>query len=459
VTPAQTEQLETLARELYAGHPAALPLLTVSIHGETDEEKARAAAALTAIDPLVPVPDVVSRAVRRSERSVQHLRAVPRPIGSGPAPDPDAPDAEREPAGFVAALELAKAPPTRWIVEHVVPAGGVTVLVGESGAGKTFIALGLAADIGAGREWFGLATQRGSVAYVFMEGDAIGLRVQALHEHGASLEDLFVLRASDPISPRVLRDGLEAPSIGEARITEDLARLAADLGRWGRPPLVALVIDTVRASMTGSEDNSEDVSAYLRAVRRILATIPGAACILVHHAGWQDGETKRKRERGSSAFRGNADGTLYVEVDEEERTDGSAALVIRTLKTRDAERPAPIRVIRQRVNVLGFDARGNPLTSCVIVRDPRTRMDREAAVAAVIASAERELDVRVLRVIRDCPTATSRALIRERVKAGKVAVFDSVARLLDGNLITEGKRGEPFVLTPAGEHLAGGAES
>ena len=57
----------------------------------------------------------------------------------------------------------------------------------------------------------------------------------------------------------------------------------------------------------------EHVSAYLRAVRRILSSLPDAGALLVHHAGWQgEGKSSRQRERGSSAWRGNVDGTWYL---------------------------------------------------------------------------------------------------------------------------------------------------
>jgi len=378
---------------------------------------------------------------------------------SGPGLHPDHPEAEKEvspPAPlFVPAMELTKAPPTQWIVEGVAVAGGITVLVGESSAGKTFVAMGMGAAIVDGQPWFGLPTQKGSVAYVAYERDALGLRFQALHEHGgASLEDFYVMRATEPISPRIAHDGIECASMGEVTLIDGLRRLSADLWATGRPPIVAMFIDTVRASMIGSEDNSADVSAYLRAVRRVLGAVPSAAGIPVHHAGWQDGEQRRKRERGSSAFRGNVDATLYVEVEEEDLAEGRARLTIRTLKTRDAERPAPIRAIRERVNVACRDRHGTPLTSCVVVPDTRTKVDREAAATAVQEAADRKLDGRVLRVIRDFPTATSLDRIRPYVKVSKTEVSGAVGRLLNASLITAGKRGEPYKLTEDGQRVA-----
>src|SRR5262249_41634395 len=154
------------------------------------------------------------------------------------------------------------------------------------------------AAVADGVSWHGRAVQRGSVAYCAFEGDALGVRFRALRDAaGRRLENLYVVRATDPLSPLMTREG-EQRSIGELALAEALTALGAMLAEAQRPPIVLLIFDTVRASMTGSEDSSEHTAAYLRAVRRILATCPGAAAILAHHAGWQDGDQSRKRERG-----------------------------------------------------------------------------------------------------------------------------------------------------------------
>lgn len=356
---------------------------------------------------------------------------------------------------FVPASAVMAERPADWLIEDLVPCGGVAVLAGESGAGKTFVALDAAASVAEGVEWFGAAVKAGSVAYATFEADALGLRLQALRGKGAKLDNLYLLRASDPLSPRVERDGTEDASQGERVVTGALQRLAADLAENGRPPIVAVFVDTVRASLSGSEDSSENVSAYLRAVRRILTAVPGAAAVLVHHAGWQDGEMKRKRERGSSAFRGNVDATLYLET-AEDAGDGRVFLTLRTLKVRDAERRPPLRMVRERVDVPGFDRHGNPLSSCIVTADTRTRLDVEAGRAAELAAADRRLDLEVLQVMADHPEATNRERVRSLVRGNKLAVGDAITRVLRSKWATEGKRGEPYTVTPDGREALQG---
>lgn len=284
------------------------------------------------------------------------------------------------------------------------------------------------------------------------------MRLQALKDQGASLSNLYVLRATDPISPRVLRDGIEEPSIGEQFIVGRLQRLVLELHEQGRPPVVAVMFDTVRASLSGSEDDSENVAAYLRVTRRVLRVVPNAAAFLVHHAGWQDGEQRKKRERGSSAFRGNADATLYLEVVEDDPENHRAFLELRTLKLRDGERPAPLRLVRERVDVVGFDGHGNALSSCVIVADTRSKADREAEVVAAGEAADRDVDVKVLRAMRDYPAATGQRKLRTYVGLRLDVVTDAVGRVLRAGWALEGKRGQPYQVTPEGLEILASTE-
>ena len=62
------------------------------------------------------------------------------------------------------------------VVEGIAWAGCLTVLVSESGTGKTFLQLDLAGAVSDGVTWHGRATVQGSIAYLSFEGDALGVR-------------------------------------------------------------------------------------------------------------------------------------------------------------------------------------------------------------------------------------------------------------------------------------------
>jgi hypothetical protein len=321
-----------------------------------------------------------------------------------------APDAPVPPMRFRPAEAVLKDPPPVAVVSDLAWHGRVTVLVSESGVGKTFVLLDVAAAVSDRRHWHGRAVSPGSVAYISYEGDALGLRLQALREAGAPLTQLYVLHASEPLSPRVDHDGTEHRSAGELQLTEALAELAARLASANAPPLGLVILDTVRASLVGSEDSSEPVSAYLRAVRRLLAPYPEAGAILAHHAGWQDGETPRKRERGSSAFRGNVDATFYLDRLDDNLELGVAALILTARKVRDAARPAPLRLHRTTVTLATVDAEGRPHRTCRIESDLRSKQDLADEQARAAAQAAAALDERALALIASGRITSVKAL-------------------------------------------------
>lgn len=366
------------------------------------------------------------------------------PPANGTAPAPR--------LAFAPADAVIAATPPVAVVEGIAWAGQITVAVAESGAGKTFLALSVGAAVSGGRPWFGRRTERGSVAYFSYEGDALSLRLRAIRDvQGHRLDHVYVVRASAPLSPRLGRDASEEPSRGELDATEALAALRDTLAAAGDPPVRLVVIDTVRASLAGSEDASDAVAAYLRVVRRLLAVVPDAAALLTHHAGWQDGETKRKRERGSSAWRGNVDATIYIEAGQPDAAL-DAPITLRTLKVRDGAEPAPLSLVRRVVTLPGLcDAHGRPLTSCVIEADGRTPDAREAARLAASEAATAVFDRQVLALVADRPDiATSAERLRIALRCRKQLVTDALRRLAGRDWLTPGLRGEPFRLTDAG---------
>lgn len=366
-----------------------------------------------------------------------------------------------DPPAFVPADALMVEAPPVPIVEGVVWPGAVTLFVAASGAGKTFAALSIAAAIVDGVSWCGRRVRRGSAAILAYEADALGLRCRALAEvHRRTLRGLFFLKAAAPLSPRIGRDGAEAPAQGEIETAAALRDLASSLEATGLPPLALVIIDTARLAFAGSEDSSGDVSAFIRAVRRILAAAaPGAAVLLVHHAGWQDGDadTRRRRERGSSAWRGNVDATLFLEAGEFDVERRQMPLTLSTLKARDAAPAPPLHLVRRSVTLSTYDEHGRPHTSCVVEADPRSQAEREAAEAAASVAESRARLVEVLRHVDAHPDqAVTLDTIREGLGIRKQELAALVGNLKDLGYLAKGGRGEPYRVTSAGRGFMAG---
>jgi RecA-family ATPase len=77
--------------------------------------------------------------------------------------------------------ELMHQPPLRWVVENHIPAGGLAVLYGAPGGGKSFVALDLALSIAAGVPWLKVEpVMQGAVVYIAAEGSAgLAMRLAA----------------------------------------------------------------------------------------------------------------------------------------------------------------------------------------------------------------------------------------------------------------------------------------
>src|SRR4051812_39485101 len=73
-------------------------------------------------------------------------------------------------------------PPIPWIVEPLVMAGGLTLLNGREGVGKSLIALALGAGVGSGEDRAGLRCRPGPVLVIDAENgpSEIHRRVHAL---------------------------------------------------------------------------------------------------------------------------------------------------------------------------------------------------------------------------------------------------------------------------------------
>ena len=236
--------------------------------------------------------------------------------------------------------ELLHLPDQQWLVEGILPAGGLAVVYGKAEAGKTHVALDLGMNVAGGTPWHGRAVQGGAVVYVVGEGgSAFGRRVKAgLAARGlADLTSMFFV--------------MEAPQMHEGDEHEILGCIQE---RGIRPVLV--VLDTFARCFVGGEENSaKEVGLFIGGTARLQAEL-GATVLLVHHTG-KDSDI----ERGSSALRGAADAMFSVE-----RIQGRRHLIqVSCRKMKDAEHFSALRfeLVSQDV---GHGSLGESLTAGVL---------------------------------------------------------------------------------------------
>jgi hypothetical protein len=240
-----------------------------------------------------------AKAARPPLAASEALRALQSAYGRYPAGEDLEWSADGAGDGFrfIKGDEIETLPKPDWLIDDVIAEGSLTVLVGPSGHGKTFLGLSMAGCIAAGMDWLGRATKQGKVIFVAAEGSGdLGKRVAAFRRANGleTLPDVWYL-----IEPVNLYEG-------------DTDLLAVQL-RDEHPALI--VIDTLARSMAGGDENfARDMNQVIGAADRLRHST-GATVLIVHHTGHDN-----KRERGSSALRAASDTFMLLKIENGLRT-------------------------------------------------------------------------------------------------------------------------------------------
>lgn len=278
-----------------------------------------------------------------------------------------------KPAKFtvVPAGEFSAGPSPEWIVKGLLPRAELAVLYGESGAGKSFMALDLGLAIARGEQWRGLRVKQGRVVYVAAEGGGgFRNRLKAYaQQHGIDLAGVpfGVIHAA----PNLL-------------MKPDALEVARAIQAAGGAAVV--IVDTLaQATPGGNENSAEDMGRALAHCKGIHRAT-GALVLLVHHAG----KDTSKGARGWSGLRAAADVELEVQ-----RTPGGR--VLRITKQKDGDDSGAWGFDLEAV-LVGLDADGDEVLSCVVIDAPvpvvqevgkgalaRKLGDNEALIASVVS--------------------------------------------------------------------------
>lgn len=238
----------------------------------------------------------------------------------------------------VPADEFATDVPLRWLIKTVLPEAELAVLYGEPAAGKSFMALDIAAAVSRGVVWRDRIVKKGKVVYVCAEGaGGFRQRLRAYARHyGCHLTEL----------PGIVAD---APNLLEV---EDTKGLIEQIEAAGGGQLV--IIDTLaRAMPAGNENSGEDVGRVIAHCKAIHKRT-GALVLIVHHSG----KDATKGARGWSGLKGAVDAELEVT-----RNGDFRLLTVRKMKDGDDDKQWGFKL---NTITLGVDDDGDDVTSCVI---------------------------------------------------------------------------------------------
>lgn len=162
---------------------------------------------------------------------------------------------------------------------------------GPSGHGKSFVALSWGMAIATGTKWLDHDVQKGRVVYVAGEGARGAQRRAAAwkkHHHIEEVPDLFFFSGAPQ-----LRDDKEFQYF-----MEQITPLKPDL----------VIIDTLATFISGDENSSEIMGAFITRMKKIQTRLKGATVMTVHHtpfsaSGKGNGKKRQPlRERGHTSL-------------------------------------------------------------------------------------------------------------------------------------------------------------
>jgi hypothetical protein len=213
---------------------------------------------------------------------------------------------------------------TKWLVRDLIPFGSVGLMVGESRAGKTFLALNLAQALSKGDTFLTKRARAGGTLYVAAEapGTIPGrLRAARLgplecfldetgNDKGTGQEPSPLCIATLSKVPALLTDGGQGQLIATAIDVSDEMRGRFDL------PLSLIVIDTMLAAFDIRDWNDPGETRRIMSTLSLVAEKTGTVVLGVHHHG----KDVSRGAAGSYALTAAADFVLSVFADVE--TDG-----------------------------------------------------------------------------------------------------------------------------------------
>lgn len=330
--------------------------------GRTDAEILGLAAGITLPGYSV---DQTAREMVIALRGARQKWALPEP-DEQPV---DAEEATREEADSVFALldmdELEALPPPTWLIDNLLADFGLSILYGDPGAGKSFIALDMALRIAYGMDWHGTPAKATGVLYIAGEGArGLGKRVKGWRrEHAMEGVDAPFLLL--PVAVQLLDDKERAKLL--RTIDAAKARAGFEIG--------LTVVDTMSRASAGQDENSQETMSKMVAACGDIQDHTKGAVLGIHHSG----KDKERGMRGSTVLLGGCDASLKL------TKSASEQVKIEVEKQKDAEEIAPILMQMKKVEwATGLENEQStlvPFKAAVITAEPKHQLTKSEANA------------------------------------------------------------------------------
>ena len=274
------------------------------------------------------------------------------------------------------------------IIKGLAPRNGIAFIGGQSGAGKTFIAVDLAISLATGQPFFGKRVKE-KVGVIIIAGEG----AQTLQPRITTAKKARSIHTPLPIAwTDTFPDFTKAEEV-KAFILK-LKRMKQRMLEQYGVRMGCIVIDTLAAvfNLADENDNSE-ASKIIRAMK-VIGDELDALIMPVHHYG-KGAETGL---RGASAWRAGSDSVLSITADRNQLTGLVTDHSLWLAKSRVGEE-GPVGAFALRVMLIGHDEDGDELTSCYVVPSAVQRVtvaerrEYEQGALAMLSTGEWRRDV------------------------------------------------------------------
>ncbi|PIQ93417.1 MAG: hypothetical protein CO148_01210 [Nitrospirae bacterium CG_4_9_14_3_um_filter_41_27] len=174
---------------------------------------------------------------------------------------------------------------TEYLVQNLIPKGGITLLFGRGGIGKTSLSMQIAHKVAEGLPFGELQTIKTPVYFIDFE-NPLSILKERVEKIGQS-HNLYVWHISNEIQP--------------PRLDSNKWNLYKEL------PLGLLIFDTLRASHLSDENDSQDMAVIISRLKELREK--GFTILLLHHTP----KSNESIYKGSTALLDLADHCLGLE--------------------------------------------------------------------------------------------------------------------------------------------------
>ena len=198
-----------------------------------------------------------------------------------------------------------------WVVDKLIPRKGITMITGDSGVGKTWLALQLAISACIGAPFLDEFTASAlSALYIDAEAGEILLKRRAKEIWNAITFDVpeigeYYKGNENRIALRLSYQEIDLMN------TECVDRLLRDIELTGTE---LVIIDPFNRVFTGKENDAGDVAKFFNNIKRI-RDATGCTFIFIHHARKRSFEAPSdagQMLRGSTAIRAALDSHIFI---------------------------------------------------------------------------------------------------------------------------------------------------